>query len=149
MWLKSSLRKTLACLWTLSVLVLILMLLTRICVQTSFKLFVVMFWCKRTLRSVKCNVNVMQIQWHAYHCGPPDMFVLWWMSFHVMTLFRPVVTDRPMVKMSFLLKAFLSSFRTFSPSSQAGRKAVREVLLYLTPGFGCSGFEDRQQVWFM
>ncbi|TNN82837.1 hypothetical protein EYF80_006794 [Liparis tanakae] len=56
------------------------------------------------------------------------------MSFQVMTLLRPVVTDCPMVKVTLLSKAFLSSFRTFSPSSLAGRKAVREVLLYLTPG---------------
>lgn len=75
----------------------------------------------------------------SYHCGPPPMLVLWWISFQVMTLLRPVVADRPIVKMSLLSKAFMSSFRTFSPSLQAGRKAVREVLLYLIPGFGCSG----------
>ncbi|KAG7220701.1 hypothetical protein INR49_017815 [Caranx melampygus] len=42
---------------------------------------------------------------------------------HVMTLLRPVVADCPIVKTSLLSKAFLSSFRTFSPSSEAGRCA--------------------------
>lgn len=79
-----------------------------------------------------------QVQ-HAYYCGPPPMLVLWWMSFHVMTLLRPVVTERPTVKTSLRSKAFFSSFRTFWPSLQSGRKAMRLVPLYLTPGFGCSG----------
>ena len=69
------------------------------------------------------------------------MLVLWWTSFQVMTLSRPVVADCPMVKTSLRSKATCSSRRTFWPSSQSGRNAVRDVLPYLAPGFGCSGCE--------
>lgn len=77
-----------------------------------------------------------------YNCGPPLMLVLWCMSFHVMELLRPVVADVPIVKMSLLWKAVWSSLSTFSPSSQAGRKAVLDVLQYFSPGFRCSGWRD-------
>ena len=66
------------------------------------------------------------------------MFVLWWMSFHVTWLGRPVVTDVPTVKTKRASKAFLRSCSTSLPSRLLGRKAVRWVPSYLRPGFGCS-----------
>lgn len=56
------------------------------------------------------------------------MLVLWWMSFQVMVLERPVVAEVPTVKMSLRLKAVFNSWSTCSPSSLAGRKALLDVL---------------------
>ena len=56
-----------------------------------------------------------------YPWGPPYMLVLWWISFHVTWLGRPVVTDVPTVKTRRASKAFLKSCSTSLPSRLSGR----------------------------
>lgn len=64
--------------------------------------------------------------------------VLWWMSFQVMTLARPVVREVPTVKVRRWAKALRNSPSTLFPSGQSGRYATRVVPGYRTPGLGCS-----------
>ena len=56
-----------------------------------------------------------------YCVGPPEMEVLWWMLFQMTQSSCPVVTDLPIVKVSFASNAFISSFSTFIPSALFGR----------------------------
>ena len=51
----------------------------------------------------------------------PFGFVLWWISFHVTTLSRPLVVDVPTVKMRPASNARLSNPQISSPSALPGR----------------------------
>ena len=77
----------------------------------------------------------------AYFSGPPDIDVLWCISFQVTQLSIPVVLERPTVNTNFLSNATLKSLATMRPFSLSGRYPVRLVPWYLWPGFGCSGWK--------
>jgi len=70
--------------------------------------------------------------------GCPWVWVLWWMSFQTTTLSRPVVCDRPTVKMRRASNARLSNSHTSRPSTLSGRNATRTVPPNCTPGLGWS-----------
>ena len=62
------------------------------------------------------------------------------MPFHTTQLERPVVTDVPTTNVCRFLNARTSNSITSLPASVSGRKPVRDVPSYGTPGLGSSSF---------
>lgn len=62
-----------------------------------------------------------------------------------MTFDAPETRESPTVKISFCWKALRSNLKTSLPSSLSGKKAVRCIPKYFSPGLGCfSCMEDKK-----
>ncbi len=79
--------------------------------------------------------------------GPARRLVLWWMSFQMTESCCSVVFEVPTVKTSLAFHALCRSRSTFCPSALFGRKACCRVPANGWPGFGCSGYHHKDDVW--
>jgi len=67
------------------------------------------------------GLYILLIQISSYPEAPPNLLVLWWISFHITWFERPAVFELPIVNTSRASKALFRSCSTSRPSLLSGR----------------------------